>query len=69
MRGRNGGVWVSRKAPGTYATAYDALRETSPKLTIVVKRNAMVALRGIHVACFVFHVLQRAFGDASLKTW
>ena len=30
------------------------------------KRNTMVALRGaIHVACFIIHVLTRAFGDAS----
>ena len=30
------------------------------------KRNTIVALRGaLHVACFIIHVLTRAFGDDS----
>lgn len=49
-------------------SAYDACSETSPK--IMTKWSAMIALRGQSMwRVFIIHVLERAFGDASYKTW
>ena len=66
-RGPSSEARTAKRRPS--GCAYDAFCETSPKI-LKTKRNTMIALRGQSTwRVFIIHVLSRAFGDASQKTW